>query len=256
MTFLYKNQEFNPQELSDYIAPDCHGLNFFKVDESLKGLLNIYMPDDLRQHMEPHFDRLGEISGNQLDDWSREADRHEPVLHARDGRGRNEDWIEFHPSYRRMEEVAFKEFGFHCMSHREGVLGWQGVVPPIGKYVFQYLFGQSEFGQLCPISATDTSAMLIERYADDATREKLLERMYSQDMGQILKGAQFMTEKTGGSDVSNIALQARLEGDEWKLYGEKWFCSCADGDVALLLARPEGAPAGQRHPRVRLDASE
>ena len=32
----------------------------------------------------------------------------------------------------------------------------------------------------------------------------------------------------------------------WQLYGDKWFCSHADADVALLLARPEGAPAGTR----------
>ncbi|WP_340151843.1 acyl-CoA dehydrogenase family protein [uncultured Sneathiella sp.] len=244
MTFLHKKQEFKPQELSDYIAPDCHGLNFYEIDTSLQDLLHCYMPDDLRQHLEPHYRRLGELSGNQIDDWSRDSDRHIPVLHARDARGRNEDWIEFHPSYRKMEDVAFKDFGFHRMSHREGVFGWSGKVPPLGKYVFQYLFGQSEFGQLCPISATETSAMLIERYADDETKEKLLERMFSQDMDQILKGAQFMTEKTGGSDVSNIELQARFEDGNWRLYGEKWFCSCADGDVALLLARPEGAPEG------------
>jgi len=30
----------------------------------------------------------------------------------------------------------------------------------------------------------------------------------------------------------------------WRLHGEKWFCSHADADVALLLARPEGAPRG------------
>ncbi|MAL80313.1 MAG: DNA alkylation response protein [Sneathiella sp.] len=261
MGYLYQKQEVDAKELSDYVAPDCHGLNFFEIDDSLKSLLRVYMPEALRNHMTPHYSRLGEIAGNALDDWSREADRHEPVLHARDGRGRNEDWIEFHPSYRRMEEVGFGEFGLHCMSHREGILDWPGIVPPIGKYVFQYLFGQSEFGQLCPISVTDTSAMLIERYADEETKELLLERMYSQDMGTILKGAQFMTEKTGGSDVSNIALEARHEDGEWKLYGEKWFCSCADGDVALLLARPEGAPAGNAGlglfalPRHRKDGS-
>ena len=32
----------------------------------------------------------------------------------------------------------------------------------------------------------------------------------------------------------------------WRLFGDKWFCSHADADVALLLARPEGAPAGTR----------
>ena len=50
-----------------------------------------------------------------------------------------------------------------------------------------------------------------------------------------------MTEKSGGSDVGNIELEARHEDGQWRLYGEKWFCSCADGDVALLLARPQGA---------------
>lgn len=244
MNFLYNKQTFEPQELSDFVAPDCHGLNFFEIDRNLQDLMHCYMPDDLRQHMEPHFKRLGEISGNQLDDWSREADKHLPKLHSRDARGRNEDWIEFHPSYREMEKVAFEQFGFHRMSHRDGVLGWSDKVAPIGKYTFQYLFGQSEFGQLCPISATETSAMLIERYASEETKKKLLGRMFSQDMSEILKGAQFMTEKTGGSDVSNIALEARMEDGEWRLYGEKWFCSCADGDVALLLARPEGAPEG------------
>ncbi|PHQ69626.1 MAG: DNA alkylation response protein [Sneathiella sp.] len=244
MNILYSKQAFEPKELSDYVAPDCHGLNFFEIDRNLQDLMHCYMPDDLRTHMEPHFSRLGAISGNQLDDWSREADRHLPKLHTRDARGRNEDWIEFHPSYRKMEEVAFGQFGLHRMSHRPGVLGWDATVPPIGKYVFQYIFGQSEFGQLCPISATDTTAMLIERYADAATKEKVLSRMYSQDMDELLKGAQFMTEKTGGSDVSNIALEAREENGEWRLYGEKWFCSCADGDVALLLARPQGAPDG------------
>ena len=38
------------------------------------------------------------------------------------------------------------------------------------------------------------------------------------------------------------------EDGEWRLYGDKWFCSHADADVALMLARPEGAPAGTRGP--------
>ena len=45
------------------------------------------------------------------------------------------------------------------------------------------------------------------------------------------------------------ARSKRSRGNEdgvWRLYGEKWFCSHADADVALMLARPEGAPAGTR----------
>ena len=32
----------------------------------------------------------------------------------------------------------------------------------------------------------------------------------------------------------------------WRLYGDKWFCSHTDADVALMLARPDGAPPGTR----------
>ena len=239
--------EIPEKSLEDWIAPDCRGLNFFEIDKELQGLLELRMEDRVRAHMTPHYRRLGEISGDRLDALSRMADRHDPQLHTRDGFGRDEDWIEFHPAYREMEALGYGEFGIHCMSRTPGVLGWPGKVQPLVKYVFQYLFTQSEFALMCPISATDTSAMLIERYGDEETKGRFLPRMWSQDMTNIFKGAQFMTEKTGGSDVGNIELEARQENNrQWRLYGEKWFCSCADGDVALLLARPEGAPDGSR----------
>jgi acyl-CoA dehydrogenase len=34
--------------------------------------------------------------------------------------------------------------------------------------------------------------------------------------------------------------------ERWKLHGQKWFCSHADADVAVLLARPRGAAPGTR----------
>src|SRR6476646_10701699 len=55
-----------------------------------------------------------------------------------------------------------------------------------------------------------------------------------------------MTEKAGGSDVGAIETSARPNGERWGLYGEKWFCSNADADLALVLARPEGAGKGTR----------
>lgn len=235
-----------PQTLDDWIAPDCHGENFFTLDRSLQSLLPLYMDGALVDHLTPQYERLGEIAGGRLDDLTRLADRHEPILHTRSPRGLDEDWIEFHPSYREMEQIGFGDFGIHCMTHKPGMFGWPEKMPPIAKYVFQYLFTQSEFALMCPISVTDTSAMLIERYGDAETKERFLPGMMTQDMSKILKSAQFMTEKTGGSDVGNIELEARNEGGTWRLYGEKWFCSCADGDVALLLARPQGAPGGSR----------
>jgi alkylation response protein AidB-like acyl-CoA dehydrogenase len=233
---------------SDLIAPDCRGLNFFEIDPAIQGLLQLYLSPELNDHLAPHFSRLGMIAGGRLDELSELCDKHPPQLHHRNRFGRDEDWIEFHPAYREMEKIAFGEFGIHAATHRPGVLGWRAPLPYVAKYALQYLFVQSEFGLMCPVSATDTSAFLIKRYGSAEVKERFYDRMISQDMGHLLKGAQFMTEKAGGSDIGNSALTAIPDsnGETWRLYGDKWFCSCADGDVALLLARPQGAPEGSR----------
>src|SRR5215510_3287318 len=55
-----------------------------------------------------------------------------------------------------------------------------------------------------------------------------------------------MTERTGGSDVSQSETVARLDGTQWRLYGTKWFTSATTSEMALTLARPEGNPDGSR----------
>jgi alkylation response protein AidB-like acyl-CoA dehydrogenase len=231
---------------SDWIAPDCAGIDFYATDDGLRDLLTLYVPGDIRATLQPHWQRLGQLAGGRLDELARIADRHGPVLHARDRFGRDEDWIEYHPAYREMESIAFDDFQFHAMSHRAGVLGMARPLPPVAKYAFQYLFVQAEFGLMCPISVTDTSTHLIRTFASPELKQYLLPRMLSAEMATLWKGTQFITEKAGGSDVGAIETVARNEGGTWRLYGDKWFCSHADADIALILARPEGAPSGTR----------
>ena len=83
---------------SDWIAPDCRGLNFFAADRGLQDLLRLHRPEDLRAHLWPHLDRLSAPGGGRLDEIAAVAVRREPVLHARDRYGRDEDWIEYHPA--------------------------------------------------------------------------------------------------------------------------------------------------------------
>src|SRR6201994_1243345 len=231
---------------ADHLEPDGAGQNFYAIDRGLRDLLPLYLAAGEFRRLEPHFDRLGELAGGRLDELARIADKHPPVLHPRDRFGRDEDWIDYHGSYREMENIAFGEFGFHAMSHRAGTLGMDGPLPAVAKYALQYLFVQAEFGLMCPISVTDTSIHLIRKFADKALQDYLLPKMLTSDVATMWKGTQFMTERAGGSDVGAIETTARFEDGEWKLYGDKWFCSHADADVALLLARPEGAAAGTK----------
>ncbi len=229
---------------SDLIAPDCRGLNFWGIDRAIRDLLTLYLDETALRHFTPYFERLGELAGGRLDELALQADKRTPILHHRDRVGRDGDWVEYHPAYREMERIGFSEFGLHAMSRRTGVLGWPDTAPPLAKYALQYLFAQAEFALLCPLSVTDTSILLIQKYGDEQVKQRYLPGMLSQDMDTLLKGAQFMTEKAGGSDLSGIELTAHRAGDHWELWGDKWFCSCADHDVVLLLARCQGAPAG------------
>src|SRR5580698_2546057 len=230
----------------DHLGLDCSGENFYTIDRGLRDLLRLYLSPDDFAHLEPHFDRLGALAGGRLDELARASDKHPPVLNARDRFGRDEDWIDYHSSYREMEAVAFGDFQFHAMSHRAGALDMDRPLPAVAKYALQYLLVQAEFGLMCPISVTDTSIHLIRKFASDELKDYLLPKMLSGDVATMWKGTQFMTERAGGSDVGTIETVARCEDGEWRLFGDKWFCSHTDGDVALLLARPEGAPAGTK----------
>src|SRR4029078_3596399 len=177
---------------------------------------------------------------------ARLADRHVPVLHQRDRFGRDAQWIEYHPAYRELERAAFREFGIHTMSVRKGIMGWPQPYPVVAKHAFTFLFNQAEFGLGCPINVTDGCAKLLNNFGSEALKAKYLDGLTQTDMARLTQGGQFMTEKEGGSDVGTLTTSAVQEGDHWRLYGEKWFCSNADAKVVMLLARPEGAPPGTR----------
>src|ERR1700710_1633730 len=235
-----------PADAPGLLAPDTSGMHFYLTAPALTDLLLIHLPDATFRHIEPHLDRLGALAGGHLDECARLADRHVPVLHQRDRFGRDAQWIEYHPAYRELERAAFGEFGIHAMSVRKGIMGWPDKYPVVAKHAFTFLFNQAEFGLGCPINVTDGCAKLLANFGSDTLKARYLDGLTQTDMTKLTQGGQFMTEKEGGSDVGKLTTTAVQEGDHWLLSGEKWFCSNADAEVVMLLARPQGAEAGTR----------
>ncbi len=228
-------------------VPDSRGLNLYRADPALARLASLYLPPELDAHLAPHLDRLGALAGGRLDELAGAADRNPPVLHQRTRRGEDVQRIEKHPAYAEMERLAFGEYGLAALSHRGGVLGWPDPMPPAAKYLITYLFVQAEFGLMCPVSMTDSLTRTLRRFGDPALVARHLQALLSQNMDALHQGAMFMTEQGAGSDVGATTVAAEPEADgTWRLHGDKWFCSNPDADLAMVLARPVGAPAGLR----------
>jgi alkylation response protein AidB-like acyl-CoA dehydrogenase len=227
--------------------PTTRGLNFYAADPNLDFVCSTVMDSDVLARARPLLLELGGVAGDELDALAAQADRHPPVLRTHDERGRRIDEVVFHPAYHAMERLAFERFGLAAMSHRPGVLGWPGAVPHVVKYALSYLFAQAEFGLLCPVNMTDSTARMLARFGSPALRERYLPRLTTTVYEELWQGTQWMTETTGGSDVGALTTIARRGADgTWRLWGDKWFCSNASATLAMTLARPEGAPPGTR----------
>jgi len=241
--------------------PDSRGINLYEADASFAALLALYLDPRLHGHLRPHLERMGALAGDELDALAATADRNPPVLHHRTRAGEERQWIERHPSYRRLEEVAFADYGLAAMSHRGGVLGWPEPLPPAAKYALSYVYVQAEFGLCCPLSMTDSLTRTLRKYGEPALVARYLPGLTAQDLDALLQGSMFMTEQGAGSDVGGVVARAVKDGEAWRLYGEKWFCSNADAGLAMVLARPDGAPPGTKGlalfllPRVLPDGS-
>lgn len=226
--------------------PDNRGHNAFTSDPELSNLLDVYLVPRLRQHLAPFFHELGELVGDELETLALDADKNPPVLHLRTRNGADAQHIEKHPAYQRLEHYAYSHFGLAAMSHRGGVLGWSEPLPPAVKYGLTFLFVQAEFGLCCPLSMSDSLTRTLRKFGSEALIAQFIDHLTSQDEAQHFQGAMFMTEQDAGSDVGAITTQARYENGVWRLYGDKWFCSNPDADLAMVLARPEEGQSGTR----------
>ena len=109
------------------------------------------------------------------------------------------------------------------------------------RLVKMYLIYQnSEACTSCPVTCTEGLTGLLENYADSFETRQILQHCKEGIDGDVAIGAQYLSEIHGGSDVPANLVEAVKEGDQWKLYGTKFFCSATHADYAVVTAKPAG----------------
>lgn len=142
------------------------------------------------------------------------------------------------------------EVRFHPAYAEAGRAVWASgllAAPPLESAALFYLLAHAgEAGHACPVACTAGLIRALRAHGSPALQERFLPPLLEPDYDRCQRGAQFLTEIQGGSDVGANRTRAVREGAAWRISGEKWFCSVADADQFLVTARPEGAPPGTR----------
>jgi acyl-CoA dehydrogenase len=170
------------------------------------------------------------------------ADRdNEPVLTQWDAWGHRIDRIDVSPLWVEAQVVAATS-GMVAAGYEARL----GARARIHQFATVHVLSPSLDVYSCPLAMTDGAARTLLASGNAALIDRFVPKLTSRDPNQMWTSGQWMTERTGGSDVSQSETVAKLDGGQWRLYGTKWFTSATTSQMALTLARPEGNPDGSR----------
>src|SRR3989442_11978803 len=209
------------------------GQDFFEMDRGFQTLLADLLPKGEISLVSNSLHHCARLVAGRWNDLAREASRPErlPKIVKYDRAGNQVERVDMGPLTRHLRrEVA--EFGVLTDVRGE-----------VHKFALVYLLAHNGEGSVnCGLSCTDGLIRAIEAKGSEFLRETYLPLLRSVDTP--LAGAQFVTERDGGSDVGAIETEAKQNSDgTWSISGEKWFCSNPD-EYFLVAARPAGAPRG------------
>lgn len=220
--------------------------NFHESDRILKDYLADYVSSEAMVYMSDKLSDLGEEAASVMDTLSLDADKNGPELIRRTPYGEKLDYIHFHPSYWILMDIAARSEMFYVKYETELRKKFKKDRNKLGFAAGQ-VYAMSELGIYCPLCMTDGAAHVLDRHASDEDRKRLIPKLSARNGDELYTGAMYLTEKAGGSDVgANRTSATKAKGDLYHLNGEKWFCSNANADVILALARTGPLEEGTR----------
>lgn len=160
-----------------------------------------------------------------------------PWLRTFDQLGKRIDEILFAPEY----------YAMLTRGYRAGVV-WRAIEQRsmVASSLLTYIISFNDPGICCPYTVSLGTATPLAKYGSAELQQRFLPQLLRRD-DTVWQGATWMTEIKGGSDLGNtVETVAREADDAWQLTGDKYFASNIGAQLAVVAARPEGAPSGVR----------
>lgn len=234
-------------------------------DRVIDRVLSLYLPSDATE-VSKHAHHIARVS---LDPavlvHATDAETNHPVLRPLTtfGEENKNDPLWTTTGWQRLKEIGYAE-GVVAVAYDKSKTTYNR---RIYEFVLSHLWSSTGTMTGCPMSMTDGAATLLDRHldtpeGDQPGRVKVFQEAYkrltSRDPKLAWTSGQWMTERTGGSDVSGTETVAnRMSSEEieaeakagrsldavgtplgpWKINGFKWFSSATDSEMAVLLAK-------------------
>jgi alkylation response protein AidB-like acyl-CoA dehydrogenase len=210
-------------------------------DRALREALAFNLGEELFSIAQSELQDMGRMSTHSsMLELAARAERESPVHVPFSPWGERIDEIRVSDAYVALGRIGI-EAGVTALPYENTPYGdrarivWAGVMS---------MWGPSSALYSCPVAMTDAAARTLLTHGRGEDLE-IVERLTTRDPDRAWTSGQWMTEITGGSDVSGTSTIARKDTDgTWRLFGMKWFTSATTSEMALTLARLEGAPEG------------
>ncbi|GLB38330.1 putative acyl-CoA dehydrogenase, C-terminal domain [Lyophyllum shimeji] len=221
--------------------------NPYTSDPVLPSLLKRTLPSSAFQEINPDLERLGADVVTTIRPLGSSSRVYPPRLTQYDQWGRRVDDLETSEGWRDLKAYGQKEglpgiFYERKYNEHSRSYGFAKMLLMVGDVHVVF----------CPLSMTDGTARVIELMGSAEMKEKILPRLISRDPDVAFTSGQWMTERPGGSDVSQTETVAtptgvnNAFGPQYTLNGFKWFSSATDSHVSVALARTGSPKAGSR----------
>ncbi|KAB5525751.1 hypothetical protein GE09DRAFT_1152512 [Coniochaeta sp. 2T2.1] len=232
-------------------------------DVFLQRVIKLFLPSSVLHTVEPDITKFGDdVLSPAIFDWVTDAERNLPYIRGsgRDAFGKPKSELIVAEGWKKLQEFGISN-GVIAFNYDTDHRQFSRLI----QCVRLHLWEASCANTLCPAAMQDGAARLLELHLAspksqlDATQRRVFQdafdRLTSRDPAKAWTSGQWMTERTGGSDVSQtetVATYSPLDASSatqladaennvplgpWLINGFKWFSSATDSGMTILLAK-------------------